>query len=133
MSKYSLLRYRKTPKVEPNWRTRGDTLRFFIHSVANQKKIGGALLVKNFSLKKSLTKPKKLKGGTLWIFQHPFCRKTPKKLKGGTLWGNSFFSKKKSHSAENTLRQYPLVPLSFLDDVKILLRKLLRQYFKFAK
>ena len=75
--------------------------------------------------------PKKLKGGTLWIFQHPFCRKTPKKLKGGPF--GDFFSKKKSHSAENTLRQYPLVPLSFLDDVKILLRKLLRQYFKFAK
>ena len=76
--------------------------------------------------------PKKLKGGTLWIFQHPFCRKTPKKLKWGPFWGN-FFLEKKSHSAENTLRQYPLVPLSFLDDVKILLRKLLRQYFKFAK
>ena len=39
VSKYSLLRYRKNPKVEPNWRTRGDTLRFFIHSVANQKKL----------------------------------------------------------------------------------------------
>ena len=34
---YSLLRYRKNPKVEPNWRTRGDTLRFFIHSVANHQ------------------------------------------------------------------------------------------------
>ena len=29
VSKYSLLRYRKNPKVEPNWRTRGDTLKFF--------------------------------------------------------------------------------------------------------
>ena len=38
LSKYSLLRYRKNPKVEPNWRTRGDTLRFFIHSVANHQK-----------------------------------------------------------------------------------------------
>ena len=57
VSKYSLLRYRKNSKVEPNWRTRGDTLRFFIHSVAI-KKIGGALLVKNFFLKKSLTMPK---------------------------------------------------------------------------
>ena len=38
-SKYSLLRYRKNPKVEPNWHTRGDTLKFFIHSVANQKKL----------------------------------------------------------------------------------------------
>ena len=42
VSKYSLLRYRKNPKVEPNWRTRGDTLKFFIHSVANhQKKLEG--------------------------------------------------------------------------------------------
>ena len=82
-------------------------------------------------LKKSLTTPKKLKGGTLWIFQHPFCRKTPKKLKRGP-FGEIFFEKK-SHSAETTLRQYPLVPLSFLDDVKMLLRKLLRQYLKFAK
>ena len=39
VSKYSLLRYRKNPNVEPNWRTREDTLRFFIHFVANQKKL----------------------------------------------------------------------------------------------
>ena len=38
ISKYSLLRYRKNPKVEPNWHTRGDTLKFFIHSVANHQK-----------------------------------------------------------------------------------------------
>ena len=82
-------------------------------------------------MKKSLTMPKKLKGGPFGIFQHPFCRKTPKKLKEGPF--GEFFFEKKSHSAENTLRQYPLVPLSFLNDVKILLRKLLRQYFKFAK
>ena len=78
-------------------------------------------------LKKSLTMPKKLKGGPFGIFQHPFCRKTPKKLKGDPL-GKKFFEKK-SHRAENTLGEYPSVPLSFLDDVKILLRK----YFKFAK
>ena len=41
VSKYSLLRYRKNPKVEPSWRTRGDTLRFFIHSVANHQKQDG--------------------------------------------------------------------------------------------
>ena len=75
--------------------------------------------------------PKKLKGGTLWDFQHPLCRKTPKKLKGGP-FEEIFFFEKKSHRGENTLREYPLVPLSFLDDVKILLRKLLK-YFKFAK
>ena len=39
VSKYFFLRYRKSSKVEPNWRTRGDNLRFFIHSVANQKKL----------------------------------------------------------------------------------------------
>ena len=67
--------------------------------------------------------PKKLKGGPFGILQHPFCRKTPKKQKGGPF--GEFFFPKKSHRAENTLM--PLVPLSFLDDVKILLRKLLRQ------
>ena len=36
-------------------------------------------------------------------------------------FGENFL--KKSHRAENTLREYPLAPLSFLDDVKILLRK----------
>ena len=56
-----------------------------------------------------------------------------KKIEVGTLWGNFFSSKQKSHRAENTLREYPLVLLSFLDDVKILLRKVLRQYFQFAK
>ena len=57
MSKYSLLRHpKKNPKVEPNWRTRGDTLRFFIHSVENRQKIGGALLVKK--LKESLNAQK---------------------------------------------------------------------------
>ena len=76
--------------------------------------------------------PKKLKGGTLWDFSTSVLSENSEKIEGGTLWG-IFFSKKKSHSAENTLRQYLLVPLSFLDDVKILLRKLLRQYFKFAK
>ena len=34
---------------------------------------------------KSLTMPKKLKGGPLGIFQHPFRRKTPKN-EGETLW-----------------------------------------------
>ena len=57
------------------------------------KRNGGALLVKKNFSKKSLTMPKKLKGGTLWIFQHPFCRKTPKKLKGGP-FGEFFFGKK---------------------------------------
>ena len=32
-------------------------------------------------MKKSLTMPKKSKGGPFGIFQHPICRKTPEKLK----------------------------------------------------
>ena len=40
------------------------------------------------------------------------------KIEGDTLV--KFFFKKKSHKAENTLREYPFAPLSFLDDVKIL-------------
>ena len=36
------------------------------------------------------------------------------------------FFQKKSHRAENTLRQYPLASLSFLDYEKILLRKLIK-------
>ena len=76
--------------------------------------------------------PKKLKGGDpLGFFNIRSVGKPQKKIEGGTHWG--IFFEKKSHRAENTLREYPLVPLSFLDDVKILLRKLLRQYFKFAK
>ena len=39
-------------------------------------------------------------------------------------FGDIFFRKTKSHRAENTLRENPLAPLSFLDGVKILLRKL---------
>ena len=81
-------------------------------------------------LKKSLTMPKKLKRGPFGIFQHPFCRKTPKKLKEDPL--GKFFFEKKSHRAKNTLSECRLVPLSFLDDVKMLLRKLLK-YVKFAK
>ena len=86
----------------------------------SRKKIeGGALLVSKF-FEKSLTMPKKnWKGGPLGIFQHPFCRKTPKKWKGDPL---GIFFRKKSLRAENILKEYPLVHLSFLDDVKILLK-----------
>ena len=69
--------------------------------------------------------PKSLKGGTLWDFSTSVLSENSKKIEEGTLWG-IFFSKKKSHRAESTLREYPLVPLLFLDDVKILLRKLLK-------
>ena len=66
--------------------------------------------------------PKKLKRGPFGIFQQSFCRKISKIEEGP--FGEKFFFKKKSHRAENTLKEYPLAPLSFLDDVKILLCKL---------
>ena len=72
--------------------------------------------------------PKNPKRGPFGIFHHPFCRKTPKKLKGGP-FGEIFFEKK-SHRAENTLREYPLVPLSFLDDVKILTSQAFKVFAK---
>ena len=51
---------------------------FNIHSVAKQQKIeGGPFGEKLFSEKKSHN-AEKLIGGTLWDFQHPFCRKTSK-------------------------------------------------------
>ena len=69
VSKYSLLRYRKNPKVEPNWRTRGDTLRFFIHSVANQKKLKeGTFGEKKFFEKKSHNAEKTERGDPLLKF-----------------------------------------------------------------
>ena len=74
---------------------------------------------------------KKTERGTLLDFSTSVLSENSKKVEGGPF--GKFFFEKKSHRDENTLREYPLVPLSFLDDVKILLRKLLRQYFKFAK
>ena len=59
----------------------------------------------------------------LWDFSTSILSENIKKLKGEP-FGENFFFEKKSHRAENTLREYPLAPLSFLDDVKILLRKL---------
>ena len=95
----------------------------------SSKKIeGGALLVKKNLKKKSHKAEKTERGDPLGFFNI----RSVGKIEGGP-FGENFFSKKKSHRAENTLRKYPFVPLSFLDDVKILLRKLLRQYFKFAK
>ena len=51
-------------------------------------------------LKKSLTMPEKLKGGTLWDFSTSVLSENSKKIEGGTLWG--VFFEKKSHRAENT-------------------------------
>ena len=93
VSKYSLLRYRKNPKVEPNWRTRGDTFRFFIHSVANHQKIErGALLVKKKYFEKKSHNAEKLKGGTLWDFSTSVLSENSKKIEG-VLFGEIFFEK----------------------------------------
>ena len=114
VSKYSVLRYRKNPKGEPNWRTRGDTLRFFIHSGANhQKNEGGALLVEKKFLKKSHTMPKKLKGGTLWDFSTSVLSENSKKIEGMTLWGK-FFSKKKLSQSRKYSTGVPFGPFEFL-------------------
>ena len=75
------------------------------------KKIGGALLVKKIFWKKSLTMPKKLKGGPFGIFQHPFCRKT-KKIEGGP-FGEIFFRKKVSQSRKYS-KGVPFGPFEFL-------------------
>ena len=55
------------PKVGPNWRAkRGGTLwKFFTSIVAKHQKLKGDPLGKFFFHEKSLTKPKKLKGGPL--------------------------------------------------------------------
>ena len=66
---------------------------------------------------------KKLKGRLFGIFQHPFVEKY-QKIEGGPSVKMFFFVEKKSHKAKNNLRKYPLAPLRFIDDVKILLRKL---------
>ena len=84
--------------------------------------------------KKSHSTEKCTKGDPLGLINIHSVAKYEKTRRGDPCGTLKVFSKKKSHRAENTVRRaYPLVPLSFLDDVKILLRKLLRQYFKFAK
>ena len=63
----------------------------------------GTLLWKK--IEKSLTMPKKLKGGILWDFSTSILSKNITKLKGDPL---VIFFETKSHRAENTLREYPL-------------------------
>ena len=75
-------------------------------------------------LEKSLTMPKETERGTLWDFSTSILSENIQKFKGDPLV--NFFSKEKSHRGENTPREYPLAPLNFLDDVKIL-RKLLEK------
>ena len=53
--------------------------------------------------KKSHNAEKNWKGGPFGIFQYPFCRKISKKWRGTLRW--KFLFRKKSHRAENTLRE----------------------------
>ena len=84
--------------------------------------------MKNTFFEKNLTMPKKLKGGPFWDFSTSVLSENSKKIEGEP-FGNFFFRKKVSQSQKYS----KAVPLSFLDEVKVLLRKLLRQYFKFAE
>ena len=59
---------------------------------------------------------------TLWEFFEIHSVGKYQKHEGGPF--GEFFFRKKSQRAENTVREYPLAPLSSLDDVKILLREL---------
>ena len=78
----------------------------------------GTLLWKFFFRKKSHNAEKNLKGGTIWDFSNSILSKNIKKLKVGP-FGEKNFRKKVSQS-----RKYSLAPLSFLNDIKILLREL---------
>ena len=71
------------------------------------------------NIEKNLTILNKIERG---IFQHPLSENI-KKLKVGPLCEEYFFFAKKSYRDENTLKEYPLAPLSFLDDVKIAFEK----------
>ena len=71
---------------------------------------------------KSLTNAEKIERGDHLEFFNIHSVGKYQKIEKGPFGENIF--RKKSHRAENILREYPLAPLSFLDDVKILLRKL---------
>ena len=75
-------------------------------------------LLWNFFRKKVSQCRKKLKGGTIWDFSKSILSKNIKKLKVG-LFGEKKYSKKSLIEPKIIL-----APLSFLNDIKILLRKL---------
>ena len=52
--------------------------------------------------------PKKLKGGTLWVFSPSILSQNSKKLEGGP-FGKIFIPKEKTHNAKKTERRDPLV------------------------
>ena len=65
---------------------------------------------KNF-LKKSLTMPKKLKGGTLWDFSTSVLSENSKKIEGGP-FGEFFFEKKSQRRKYS--KAVPFGPFEFL-------------------
>ena len=71
--------------------------------------------------------PNKLRGGPLGFFNIHSVAKY-QKIKGGP-FGKKIF-REKSFTEPKKLKGDPLAPLSFLDDVKKLLRKLSRNYKK---
>ena len=66
-------------------------------------------------MKKNLKKVSQCRKRTHWNFITSILSENIKKLKGGPSVKKN---RKKSHRAENTLIEYLLAPLSFLDDVK---------------
>ena len=66
---------------------------------------------KNF-LKKSLTMPKKLKGGTLWDFSTSVLSENSKKIEGGP-FAEIFFRKKVSQRRQYS-KAVPFGPFEFL-------------------
>ena len=71
-------------------------------------------------MKKKSHNAEKTENPTFWDVSTSILSESIKKLKAGPLM--NFFEKSLTEP-KNTLREYPLAPLSFLDDVK-LLRKL---------
>ena len=68
--------------------------------------------------KKSQCRKKLKRGDPVGFFNIQSVGKY-QKIEGGS-FDEKRFSEKKSHRAENILREYPLTPLNFLDDEKIL-------------
>ena len=72
VSKYSLLKHPKNPKVVPDWRARGTLWHF------------SSLLWQIIKKMKSLTIPKKTERGTFWYFSTSILPQNSRKNEGGT-------------------------------------------------
>ena len=92
VSKYSLIQYPKNLKVGPNWRARGDPLRF--SSILSQiiKKMKGGPFGENNFLKNSHNAEKTERADSLGFFNIHSVAKLQKKF-NGSLW-RKFFGKK---------------------------------------